>query len=621
MPAVPIVTRYSPGTWPQQRNRNSYLKNEKSEELSLPFTLSLSGHRDRDSRKSSSQKYPEYGTFIPIIVGPQCAAVTNFPHSNSRLTSMSEQSDGTETAKRPRWKDHEDVIDFILKRTIPDYPVPRGATKDLYHSVAKEVKETFNLRGLIDYTGVKYVTEKYGTDPAFGNRKMLVIHPAKTSKARADTPRASNATLKKARRAVENGGGQLILCPHCGGHGFLDASEAESQVDPRPREDQISGIHPAPQVMSSVPRLGPNEIDPVLKPPPSFESPASAFDHATVPSSAGNMPSIHRSSSRSNYFLPSVPTLPSNGNPYDGRQDTSRIRSQMPQSPGIWSGASNTTGSGPHIGWPLTPSTGKGNQQTVPMPQATLMDPLPRQRSTATGMNAALDSNYWQVDQEVMLNNHQANVPTGQGGISHQVAQQGQIEPMPRPRRVTELLSLGGHNALGAVTHGRPRKRSRTEDQELDSRRESTAPYGYSSMANERMSKRARIAEEQSSMMAIGQDLSTPVELPSGQQVAASDNAYFLSNDYPIAPLDNATSSHSTDYPPLDPAILGPNYSTGSDHGLDQTHEPGVAAPAESLSGFDLPPITGPDFDLSEVDFSQFLKDYADPSTFGFEGQ
>ncbi|KAI0107344.1 hypothetical protein F4776DRAFT_668305 [Hypoxylon sp. NC0597] len=539
------------------------------------------------------------------------------------MSSPYNMSDSTQTARRPRWKDHEDVIKFILKRTIPDYPVPRGATKDLYHSVAREVKETFNLRGLVDYTGIKYVTEKYGTDPLFGNRKMLVIHPAKTPKGRMDTPRASNATFKKARRAVESGGGQLILCPHCGGHGFLDVREARPQVDPKPREDQSSGftnIHPTPQVVSNVPYPGPNDIGLGINHSQSFEPSTSAFSRATVPSPAVNMPSIHQSSSHSGYLLPTVPTVPSNGTLYNGIQDTGRRRSQMPQSPGIWTSASNTIGSGRHIGQTPNSSVGDGIQQTVPIPQATPMGPLAGQSATGMAMDATVDSSYWQMDQEAMLNKHQANVPAGQAGTTYQVAQPGQIEPMSRSRRAPELLSLGGHNPIppapGAVMHGRPPKRPRTEDQESGNRRESTALHGGLSTGNERASKRLRInTAEQSSMMGIGQDLLTSVGLPSEQQVAANDNSYFLNNDYPI---DNAIPSQDFDFSLLDPAIFSTNYSAGGDHGFDQLQALGVAAPAGTSSGVELPATTAPDYDIDQVDFSQFLKDYADAPTFGF---
>ncbi|KAI0839079.1 hypothetical protein F5Y06DRAFT_295697 [Hypoxylon sp. FL0890] len=177
------------------------------------------------------------------------------------MSSPQNMSENTGTERRPRWKDHDDVIHFILKRTIPDHPVPRGETKALYHSVAREVRENFNLRGLIDYTGIKYVTEKYGSDPVYGNRKMSVIYPARTGTD--NTPGARDKTFRKARRAVENGDGKYIICPHCEGHGFLEVIETGHQVDSGSQDDQGAGsshLVSASQVVSGAPHMDPSDL-------------------------------------------------------------------------------------------------------------------------------------------------------------------------------------------------------------------------------------------------------------------------------------------------------------------------------------------------------------------------
>ncbi|KAI1138260.1 hypothetical protein F5Y05DRAFT_413574 [Hypoxylon sp. FL0543] len=529
---------------------------------------------------------------------------------------MSSPQDMSESAeRRPRWKDHEDVIHFILKRTIPDYPVPRGATKALYHSVAKEVRENFNLRGLVDYTGIKYVTEKYGSDPVYGNRKMSVIHPA--GKRTDGAPRAGDKTLKRARRAVENGGGQFVLCAHCMGSGFLDVNEARRQVDSGPERHQDTGsnhLQPTRQAVSRAPRSSPDGLPQQMKPSQAIGSSVAVSGHIAAPSPAAHRPKVHQSSPYSNpasqnlreHMIPNS-ALPSYGNAYSGAQDIGGPGKQIPQ-----------TALGLQVGQPLNSGV---RLKTNMIPQNATMVPTPKQSTTVADMdNAILYPNFGQMGQETSLDNNQAYMPTRWISAPCEVMQPGQTAPISGPGWAEQLPSLDGRNAMwpagGPIMHQRPAKRSRTEDEadeHLGTHGVNTTPYGRTSFGNEPAPKRPKLATaEQEPMMTTGQDLSTSVAQPSAQLEYVGGNAPYFPNGH--TPTVDAVPGHSLDYSLLDPRIFGGDYSAGHD-GIGQNCTFQAAAAAETTaaitsSGAQQPAATEPTFNFDEVDFAQFLDEY-----------
>ncbi|KAI1407747.1 hypothetical protein F5Y13DRAFT_183172 [Hypoxylon sp. FL1857] len=575
-------------------------------ELSLSFILPQSERRDR----RDGQTGEKHGMFIPVIVSLQCAMVTNHLHC-------------AETERRPRWKDHEDVIRFILRRTIPDHPVPRGEIKNLYHSVAEEVKKTFrHLNGLIDYTGMKYVTEKYGSDPTYGNRKMKVVYPARPQSDK--TPRASNTTLGHARRVVKNGGGRFILCSHCNGHGYLDVSEAGLQVGSKPQDDpEVGSTHHSrpPQVVLGTPYPGPGNVALGANPTQPFGSSANVSGYATASPPAAHVPSIHQGLPHLNTafqrlaedLLPRTSSW-SNDNAYGGAQDVGGLGIQMPRTPDARYGNSNMVSSEPQAEQYSHSGIARENQQTSWMPQAAPVVPSARHSTTATA-DPILYPSYGQMGQGAIVTNNQARVSTSQAGTSFQAAQPNQLKPMPMPMLgpARGESSQGGPNAIplapDIAAHGHPSKRPRTEDRadegEMGYRRGSAAQYGRFQTGEEPASKRHRaITAEQSSMMSIGQDQTSSVGLPSGQQaVTGGDAGYFLNTNFLTG---NAASGHNLDYPPLDPRLLDPNHGGSTDH----HHASGVLAPAGFSAAPAPPAMTQPAFDFNEVDFAQFLEEY-----------
>ncbi|KAI1485714.1 hypothetical protein F5X96DRAFT_690000 [Biscogniauxia mediterranea] len=149
----------------------------------------------------------------------------------------------------------DEQINFILDRTVRD--VARGETVNLHLAVAREFREAF---GEPDFglNQVRYVTERYGSDPDYGNRWGKLVRPvaqplpapapapAQDAGAVAvpTTPGVRRLARARARKAITTTKRRFVLCAHCGGAGVqvLAADEPEQQH----REERGGGQPPAP---------------------------------------------------------------------------------------------------------------------------------------------------------------------------------------------------------------------------------------------------------------------------------------------------------------------------------------------------------------------------------------
>ncbi|KAI1821275.1 hypothetical protein F4861DRAFT_551961 [Xylaria intraflava] len=116
----------------------------------------------------------------------------------------------------------EEQIHFILDRTVKI--IPRGETSRLHDQVVEEYKERF---GVEDFGAnqVRYVTERYGTDPVYGNRWANIVkgqgisptsHPLSS-----DLPRTDKA-MPGANQTLHRGdSGERVVCRHCNGLGTV----------------------------------------------------------------------------------------------------------------------------------------------------------------------------------------------------------------------------------------------------------------------------------------------------------------------------------------------------------------------------------------------------------------
>ncbi|KAI5918353.1 hypothetical protein F4810DRAFT_715607 [Camillea tinctor] len=126
----------------------------------------------------------------------------------------------------------DEQINFILDRTVRD--VPRGETVNLHRAVARDFREAYKQPDF-GLNQVRYVTERYGSDPDYGNRWGKLVRPV--ASATPPTPQDTGVPVREtpgARRLARKskGGGMFALCAHCGGSGVQKLLR-----DPPPRPD------------------------------------------------------------------------------------------------------------------------------------------------------------------------------------------------------------------------------------------------------------------------------------------------------------------------------------------------------------------------------------------------
>ncbi|KAI8957991.1 hypothetical protein F5Y11DRAFT_363224 [Daldinia sp. FL1419] len=125
-----------------------------------------------------------------------------------------------------------EMIEFILDKTIPEHPVPRGKKKELYDRTAHLFNQSFpEFPSGIKNSQVKYIVDHFGNSAEYGNRKANVIHrdPIGPISAKANAG-ASNSTQGPKPATAQSNGRRCIVCPHCNGKGTLEAYE--KTIDP-----------------------------------------------------------------------------------------------------------------------------------------------------------------------------------------------------------------------------------------------------------------------------------------------------------------------------------------------------------------------------------------------------
>ncbi|KAI2638499.1 hypothetical protein GGS21DRAFT_549002 [Xylaria nigripes] len=135
----------------------------------------------------------------------------------------------------------EEQIHFILDRTVK--VVPRGETARVHDQAVKEYRERFGDEDF-GVNQVRYVTERYGGDPLYGNRwanmikgtgKFSTTSLPRGSQTPSQTPSPSNMT-PSAKRVLQDGSqSKNVICSHCSGLGVVPSNRSQ---DSRPSSGQ-----------------------------------------------------------------------------------------------------------------------------------------------------------------------------------------------------------------------------------------------------------------------------------------------------------------------------------------------------------------------------------------------
>ncbi|KAI2468729.1 hypothetical protein F4781DRAFT_443212 [Annulohypoxylon bovei var. microspora] len=346
---------------------------------------------------------------------------------------------GRTRSLRPRWKNYPEAIEFILKRTIPEHPIARGKFKLLFPRVAKEVNERFDFgERKADAIGIKYVTEKYGSDPVFGNRKMQVVHPAKS---RASTK--VNKVRLRAKRAIENGDGSLIICPHCEGNGFLDVREQENEDGDSLQESQGVVSNPRSPISQREYDVIPQDQNSIVvgaNPYQGVQPLTGDSGYTMTTSSMARVPNIYHGSSHPGQVLQQTPQYPpqvlgasrmAHDNSAYGNPQGAVESNQVFQNAGVWNSVGDTMGGELQSGQQF--STAVGENWTAPITSSAHPG---WQNTGVTNVDMVIQPGYEQIGQR-------GNIP--------QTVLYNQIDPALRSGMVDEPISSGGGNVTATA--------------------------------------------------------------------------------------------------------------------------------------------------------------------------
>ncbi|KAI2616025.1 hypothetical protein GGR54DRAFT_246727 [Hypoxylon sp. NC1633] len=265
---------------------------------------------------------------------------------------MADTSFEQHTTQKTGVRHDPELIRFVLERTVPSHPVARGRQKKVFAEVAQLVNETFPVEKPLEVQSIKYITNMYGRDPKYGNRKGRVIYPAKGKEHNKSSPDIQPLEAKRTR------------CPVCSGKGYLNADDPgrpvdSTQLQPGGRSAQRSAhTPPVTQVSPGIPYLGrssavnleakahhmpPAGIDPAALIPnsyPSMQQPSPMFPQQAQ-RLTGTMPTPGHDSSITS----------------GGPRDVLKQNTQSLEIPGAWRGSTGDfPGSELQPGWPLDPS-------------------------------------------------------------------------------------------------------------------------------------------------------------------------------------------------------------------------------------------------------------------------
>ncbi|KAI1657597.1 hypothetical protein F4813DRAFT_396134 [Daldinia decipiens] len=542
----------------------------------------------------------------------------------------------------------DEMIEFVLERTVPTEPIPRGKKRALYEETAELFGQKFpNFESPVKYAQIKYITDHFGSSTEFGNPKGRIIYHDPTNDR---ISKVMNNSSEPTRTATQNGKSKCILCPHCSGKGFLevskepagpsDASPANlpTPVTPYPNpaaipmgtklyqgSESATGIHGTPiatptALPTPITHRRPLQFGPLLQ----QQSPHPVTT-PSVPLRAGIREGVQQSTGMRNIPASSAPK---------GIWSTINTGQEAAMSPKTRPGAAdgirtNDNGATTLGNRNAALNTAARNFQNQIMLQRKSLGMT--QQHTSAGQNISTAMNMGTLSRPVRGQVSQMTTPNRYQPVSRasreefipQTTRLVSRQPVPTAGRVMLMPSMGQNSASRAseaATHGTPLKRPRPNDEASvgipAGNMGHTGAQEYKPMANEPASKRRKTDTKENFTLANGNgNLSAPVE--SVPELEPSWDSYLddiTSNFF----SDEVGLSYDQNHAPMDSFTLDLGVDAGNDSQVNQnlTHQDAglVTSTTADQSKFDLKAPQAPQApqapkDSEEIDMIQDFLD------------
>ncbi|KAI1475015.1 hypothetical protein F4774DRAFT_421847 [Daldinia eschscholtzii] len=550
-----------------------------------------------------------------------------------------------------------EMIRFVLERTIPVDPIPRGKKRTLYHETAELFNQTFpNLENPVGYSQIKYITDHFGNSVEFGNPKGNIIYHDPAGDNISNT---GNNIPKPTQNATQGRKNEHILCPHCNGKGVLEAPEESVDSTDTSPVNTATPVTPYPHPAAIT--MGKKLYQSLEPSESSHLTPAS--DASALPTSNSHpRPSqfnqIPRQNSQRPQATPTVPPRPSipeenrrsmatytpAGSTPDSVRPTYKARRETATSsqtkPGVakWTGAGgyNTTTA---ADFSFTPGTiAQGYQSLVMVQKQPLGVPQPY---IPTGQNRSADVNVGMGTQAIrrQASHNQTFAPqryqspgrANNGGVSHQAPRLDLRPAAPTPGKTRELTPLTRPKSIQqapvAATHRGSFKRSRPDEANAISQAGGMGyegVQGYKPMGSEPVSKRRKTStEESSTLVNNNENLGTSA----GSALAMEPSwGKYLDNIVSSFFADEAGQSQNQSQGSMGDTTVDPKLIPGNEFQVDLSLPCEDAGPviltttihcpeAQAAESLQLPD----DFDIVQ-DFQDFLNAYDNDLDFHLGG-
>ncbi|KAI2777490.1 hypothetical protein F4815DRAFT_448239 [Daldinia loculata] len=499
----------------------------------------------------------------------------------------------------------DEMIEFVLERTVPREPIPRGKKRELYEKTAELFSRTFpNFENPVKYAQIKYITDHFGSSAEFGNPKGNIIYHDPTKDR---VSKVMNNSPEPRQTATRERKSKCVLCPHCSGKGFLEVSEEPAYPGDTSPANLPTPITPYPN---------PAAVPMGTKSYQGSESVASIHGTPIATPTALPTPNTYRRPSQFGPLLQqqsphplTTPSAPLRASIREGTQQSTAMRNTTASSTpkGIWStintrqeatmspktrpGAADgirTNGNGATT-WGdrnVALNAARNFQNQIALQRKSLG--MPQQRTHAgqngpTAMNMGTPARpvHGQASQMATPNIYQPVGRASRGGIIPQATRLAPGQPIPTADRIKKPMSSMGQNSASwaseAATHGTPLKRPRPND-EVNvgipaGNMGHTGAQEYKPMANEPASKRRKTGTKESFTFVNGNGkLSASVESvpelePSWDKYLSDITNNFFSDEVGL--------SYGQTQVPMDSSAPDLGFDAGNGFQVDQnfTHQ------------------------------------------------
>ncbi|KAI1464266.1 uncharacterized protein F4812DRAFT_453113 [Daldinia caldariorum] len=492
-----------------------------------------------------------------------------------------------------------EMIRFVLDRTVPIDPIPRGKKRAIYHETAELFNQMFpNLEKPVGYSQIKYITDHFGNSAEFGNPKGNIIYH---DSAKDGASNRANNIPKPSQIATEGKKNKVSVCHHCDGKGFVEVSEepvdststspgnTATPVTPYPDLNNVSVGKQLYQTLESsdnfylTPSTGLCVLPtPSTRPRPSqlsqFPEQKAQYLQNTpmVPPRAG-VPEGNRRSNTAMYNVPDDTTAKGIRPMNIARQETatsSQVR------PGV--GGYNPTALENFSSTPGTTAQGRQNpgmpqRQPTGVSQPYIFTGQNRTAPVNTGM--ATQSVLGQVSQNQMATTHrrQSLSRVYNGGVTRQTTQLTPGQLVPVSGKTKELMPLARPNSMspapGAIIRSGSLKRSRPNEEIVNMRigdmgyeeAQGPKPVGGEPASKKRMGSAKGKGSD--ALVSSTKDVSASARAAAGREPTWDKYLDNIINDYfanEAGPSQNQNHSSMGET-----AVAGPRLMSGNEFQVD----------------------------------------------------